>query len=184
MKNTRYILALAVIGSICHAQEEGGKQVFRDAATHEQLVGQLQQVSQEDPMKTMELSEGEDPSKVNQPQSLLDSSDFISFGGLTTLVPKRAIMQIPASFKERINNHIDGNRVVSWLDFVKLNQGWITMVEISRVQAEGNEPLAEAVRLQLEKNKNLVVATYHGGPISLLPLKEKKEESQTAIQNP
>jgi hypothetical protein len=65
-----------------------------------------------------------------------------------------------------------GATIQSWSEFYAANRGWITTVEVSRVQAEGNEPLAEETKRQLSKCGNLVVATYLGGPISLLPLKE------------
>ena len=44
-------------------------------------------------------------------------------------------------------------------------------MEITRVQAEGNEPIAEDTRQVMTKCLNLMVATYQGGPISLLPPK-------------
>ena len=65
---------------------------------------------------------------------------------------------------------------MSWMDFFTLNRGWITTVEVSRVQAEGNEALAEEISTRIGKSTNLVVATYMGGPISVLPPKVPEEE--------
>ena len=62
-------------------------------------------------------------------------------------------------------------RVPDWM--AGQNRGWITTVEVSRVQAEGNLAIAEETRERIGKSMNLVVATYMGGPISVLPLKEE-----------
>jgi hypothetical protein len=140
---------------------------MRDAATHEQLALTLRKSQQEDPMKNMAPTQGEDPSK-NLPKDLISQSDIVCFRGMATLVPKRAILQIPENCAERLKI-TPGAKIVGWAEFFAANRGWITTVEISRVQAEGKEPLAEDTRKQLTECRSLVVATYQGGPISLLP---------------
>lgn len=142
----------------------------RDAMTHDQLVLTLRQAEQNDPMKKMKAAKGEDPSAKNRPKSLLSESDIISYGGLATLVPKRAILQMPESWAGRLKIEA-GAKIVSWSDFYAQNRGWITTVEISREQAEGGQPLAEETKKMMKKSRNLVVATYQGGPISLLAAK-------------
>ncbi len=175
IRNTAISLASCV--AFLHA-EEAAKPVFRDTVTHEQLSKLRLGAQANDPMKALAKSEGDDPSKVNQPQNLLASSDLISFQGLTTLVPKRAIMMLPEKFKDRINNHQQGNRVVGWLDFYSANRGWITTVEINRAQAGGSERLDEALSEQLEKSKNMVVSVMESGPISYLPYREEDEKNE------
>jgi hypothetical protein len=101
-------------------------------------------------------------------ERLLNSSDIISFGGLATLVPKHAILQVPASCTGRMNIE-PGAKIVSWADFYAANRSWITTVEIGIVQAEGKQPIAEETKKMMSKSRNLIVATYQGGPISLLP---------------
>eukprot|EP00903_Cladosiphon_okamuranus_P003589 g3587.t1 len=142
--------------------EDGKKPVYRDAETHDQIAKKLKAGNSHNPMKTLIPSEGEDPSVKNRPQDIISSSDVISFGGLTTLVPKKAIMQIPEIYADRINNHTPGNRIVGWFDFYRMNRAWITTVEVTRVQAEGREPIPEEVAENLEKNRNLIIATYSG----------------------
>ncbi len=141
---------------------------MRDATTHEQLVLALRKADQSDPMKNLKPAKGEDPSVVNRPPSLLSSSDIVSFGGLATLVPKHAILQVPATCSGRLKIE-PGAKIVSWADFYAANRGWITTVEIGIVQAEGKQPLAEETKKMMSKSRNLIVATYQGGPISLLP---------------
>lgn len=152
---------------------------MRDAATHEQLVVMYRKVSQEDPMRKLVPAKGSDPSTVNQPLDLISQSDIICFNGVATLVPKRAVLQIPKNLADRLKWQ-PGARIQSWADFYAQNRGWITTVEVSRVQAEGNNPLAGETRKQLAKSGNLIVATYQGGPISVLPPKVPVE---TAITN-
>lgn len=150
--------------------------VMHDAATHEQIEATMRQAAQADPMKNMAESKLEDPA-VNLPKDLISQSDLISFNGLATLVPKRAILQIPKSFADRIH-FVEGSQIVAWSEFLTSNRGWISTLEISRVQAEGNAPLSEETNKQLSQCTNLVVCTYKGGPISMLPLKVLAEPTK------
>lgn len=159
-------------------EDQGDSQPrFRDAATHEQLSRKLQAAEQKDPMKKLTAANGEDPSKVNQPVNLLEQSDIICFRGLATLVPKRAILATPTQHKDCLTMQ-PGAKIVGWSDFFTANRGWITTVEVSRVQAEGNLAIAEETQERIGKSRNLVVATFMGGPISVLPLKEPKEAKE------
>ena len=60
--------------------------------------------------------------------------------------------------------------------------GWITTVEVSRVQAEGNLALADETAKRIQKSASLIVATYQGGPISVLPLKVPVEAKPKTIK--
>jgi hypothetical protein len=151
---------------------------MKDTVTHEQLVRQLRKTQQEDPMKQLPASQGEDPSR-NLPQDLISQSDIICFGGMATLVPKRAILEIPKNMVNR-TQLLPGCKLMGWAEFYAQNRGWITAVEVSRVQAEGNLALAEDVTERLKDCANLVVATYQGGPISVLPLKVPPPEQSPA----
>lgn len=143
---------------------------MRDAATHDQLALNYRKAAQLDPMRTMQPAKGADPSVVNQPQGIISQSDVICYNGTATLVPKRAILNLPAAMQSRLKFQ-PGAKLMSWSDFHAMNRGWISTVEVSRVQAEGNEALKEEISTRIGKSSNLVVATYMGGPISVLPLK-------------
>jgi hypothetical protein len=168
------ILFVAGWAGTCCAEDE--KPVYRDAATHEQLAQRLQMARQRDPMRNRQAVAGEDPSKVHRPQNLLDQSDIITFGGLSTIVPKRAILSTPANYKRYLTRE-PGARFVPWAEFYRKNRGWISTIEVSRVQAEGKESLSEEVLKRLEESSNLLVATHLGGPISVLPLQETDADS-------
>ena len=154
---------------------------MRDVASHQEVLAARRLALQTDPMQHLATVTGEDPSKANQPTDILAESDIISFRGMATLVPKRAILQTPQAYAGYLKMEA-GAKFVSWLEFYAANRGWITTVEVSRAQAEGNEPVAEETQKFLSTNRNLVVATYKGGPISVLPLKEPAPE--TAMQTP
>jgi hypothetical protein len=158
-----------------------GAPVMRDAATHEQIERTLRKMNAIDPMKKLEPSVGQDPSKVNQPVDLLESSDILCFNGMATLVPKRAILGVPKHLNERLTL-AKGARIVGWLEFLDANRGWVTTVEVTRAQAEGNDKLAEEITDRIGKSNNLVVATYLKGPISVLPLKEAEPAAPATAQ--
>ncbi|MEO5713538.1 MAG: hypothetical protein ABIT37_08605 [Luteolibacter sp.] len=144
--------------------------VMREAATHEDLTNVYRKAEQADPMRNLQPAKGSDPSVVNQPKDLVASSDIVCFGGTATLVPKHAILNIPKNLAGRLK-YLPGSRIQSWADFFAMNRGWITTVEVSRVQAEGNKAIDEKISDRISKSSNLIVATYMGGPISVLPPK-------------
>ncbi|RPJ31708.1 MAG: hypothetical protein EHM17_13695 [Verrucomicrobiaceae bacterium] len=176
---TLFVCAAALLSA--KAQPAVAAMQMRDVASQEELLLERRKALQIDPMKHLATATGEDPSKANQPTDILAESDIISFRGLATLVPKRAILQTPQSYAGHVKME-PGARFVSWREFYALNRGWITTVEVSREQAEGNAPFAEETRKFLGTNRNLVVATFKGGPVSVLPLKEPAPE--TAMQTP
>jgi hypothetical protein len=64
-----------------------------------------------------------------------------------------------------------------------MNRGWITTVEVSRTQAEGNLEIEKDIRNRIAESTNLVVATYQTGPISVLPLKVPASEATAETKN-
>jgi uncharacterized protein YfbU (UPF0304 family) len=176
---TLFVCAAVVLPAI--AQPAAPAMQMRDAPSHQQLLLERRKALQIDPMKHLQAATGEDPSKAYQPTDILAESDIISFRGIATLVPKRAILQTPQTYAGYLKME-PGAKFVSWLEFYAANRGWITTVEVSREQAEGNVPMTEETQKFLSKSRNLVVATYKGGPISVLPLKVPAPE--TAMQTP
>lgn len=164
----------------CNAAPE-----MRDAATNDDLTGKFRKASAENPLRKMKPKEvtGVDPTKVNQPEDLMATSDFITFKGISTLVPKKAILCIPKNYADRIK-FVPGTKIVVWSDFFLENRGWIKTMEVTRSQAEGVEPFDEKVAEGLQKSSILVVATYKGGPISVLPPKKTVEEQPKDPKDP
>lgn len=158
-------VTLLLVGRLSAAEP-----VMRDAATHEELSATLRVAINKGPLAELKPAPGPDPSKVNIPESIVATSDFLSFSGKATLVPKKAILHVPANMADRVK-HQPGSTIQTWAEFYAMNRAWITTVEVSRVQAEGNEPLAEDLLKRNAKSSSLVIATYLSGPISVLPLK-------------
>lgn len=158
---------------------------FRDAATHEDLAKTHQKAQRENPLQRLEGVKGPDLKDVKPIPDLLSRSDILSFGGLATLVPKRAILNQPADMGSRVNNFAQGSKIVGWKEFLQSNIGWITTIEVSRAQAEGKEVIDEKVVENYRKSSNLIIATYRGGPVSVMPLVEpeaKKTDSKPVTQ--
>lgn len=155
---------------------------MRDAATHEELSLQYRKTSQEDPMSKLAAAKGPDPSTANPMKSLIGDSEVLCFNGMVTLVPKRAVLQIPKSMADRLK-YQPGAKLLSWAQFYALNRGWITTVEVSRVQAAGTSAMSEVTQKQISKSANLIVATYQAGPISVLPLKVPVETTAKIPQS-
>lgn len=182
MKPTALLIVPLLLAGFAQA-EPTQKGVMRDVATDEQLAKIRHQSEQNAPMKTLTVLEGEDPTKLHQPEDLLAQSDIICFNGLVTLVPKLAIISAPENFRERYAIQ-PGAKFVGWADFYAQNRGWITTVEVSRAQAEGTVPLKETDQEAIGKSKNLVVATFSNGPISLNPVREPEPAVEETEQAP
>lgn len=156
---------------------DGSKPVMRDAATHEDLEQKLRRTQASNPLANYTPRHEADPTKKQQPVDILERSDVISFNGLTTIIPKRAILALPDAVKNRVGQHVPGHRIVAWKDFLIANRGWITTIEVSREQAEGRQALSEQVAERVTKSSRLVVATYQRGPISVMPPQEPTDEN-------
>lgn len=152
------------------AAEQPAKTVMRDVITHAELVKKLREAEASDPMKKMPQSQQTDPAKSNVSTDILKDSDFLCFNGKATLVPKRAILSLPENLKPRtvLQPNVP---FVSWADFFAANRGWITAYEVSRKQAEGREDFPEETKKTIAESGTVIIATFKGGPISVLPLK-------------
>ncbi len=196
-------IAISLLGALTAS----AKPPMRDATTHDELSLQYRKAAQEDPMRKLaavksgtpvkgsdpakgsdlgkgvnagkgaDLAKDAEAEKTESPPSLLAQSDIICFNGMATLVPKRAVIQIPKTMAGRLT-YQRGSKLMGWAAFYALNRGWITTVEVTQPQAEGNSPLPEETQKKIVKSGNLIIATYQGGPISVLPPKVPVEVSQ------
>lgn len=147
-----------------------------DALTEQELAEKLKKAPK--PLAVFQQVETkEDPSVVNRPGDLLSRSDILCLGDFATLVPKRAILHRPKALLSRIGMK-EGSKIQIWSEFYAANRGWISTVEVSRAQAEGKEPFPEDTMKTISRSSSIVVATYKGGPISVLS--EKFAESENA----
>ena len=152
----------------------------RDAATHNELVKLSLQAQDEKSPQGLQPTDGvKDPAKAAAVPDLIASSDILCNRGRATLVPKRAVLQIPERFNSRLKM-TEGSQILTWADFYALNRDWIRTMEVTRAQAEGVEPFPEATVEMMKSSKIVIVATLQGGPISVLPPSEPAPE-QTKI---
>ena len=153
---------------------------MRDVATHDQLSQRLRMTLQKDPIRNLGPETGNlevDPAVRTHSRDLVRDSTIISFKGNLTLVPKRAVLHIPDEMADRIGAK-SGQKVLTWADFLQSNRGWIRTVEVSRDQVMGNAPLPPNIVAAFAKSSSMVVATFKGGPVSVLPVKEPESTEE------
>ncbi|MDF1659918.1 MAG: hypothetical protein P1U58_20050 [Verrucomicrobiales bacterium] len=149
---------------------------MRDSAKHDDLSRKLRMAQRADPIRELGPPVGkteEDPSLANSERDLIKTSTVFSFRGFLTLVPKRAVLSLPENYKSRLSV-TKGAKVQTFRDFYQSNRGWIRTMEVSREQALGHVPFEEATALAIAESSQVVIATYKGGPISVLPLQEEE----------
>ena len=164
------LILVSLLGSIVATVGQADPTVMRESATNQQVSARYLEASQEDPMRKQTPVKSSDTTVAAPPTSLLNESDVICWNDTVALVPKRAILQVPKNYADRLKYKM-GAKLMSWGDFYAVNRGWITAIEVTRVQAEGSSPLPEQTTRQMTKSGNLIIATYQSSPISVLPLK-------------
>jgi len=171
-------LSLTASAALLWAAEEPApksKPAMRDATRHEDIVARMRRA--EDPMKNLPKAKDVPADKREaKPVDLLKRSDFLSLNGLSTLVPKGALLHVPEGYRSRLKFE-SGAKIVTWPEFFRRNRGWVTTLEVTREQAEGAKAFPETTLKALEKSPRVVVATLGGGPISVLPGKPAAKET-------
>lgn len=143
---------------------------MKDAARPEELAERQRMAREQQQPKVVNASEGTaDPSKTTRP-TVMSRSEILCFEGIATLVPKRAIINKPKAMEDRLVLS-ENARLTSWTEFHEANRGWIKTIEVTWKQAQGKEPFSEETVKMLEGTSAVVVATFRGAPVSVLPLK-------------
>jgi hypothetical protein len=99
-------------------------------------------------------------------QSLIKQSDILSDGHNWTLVPKGAVLHIPAELANRVAARPIGT-LLTWTDFLTVNRGWLFTEEVTFPQAAGKAPIPASRSEFWQKNGKVIVAVHLGGPISV-----------------
>lgn len=181
MKLSSLIIAALVLiaATPVYSQSRSSKSTakMRDVATNDQLSQKLRMAQQKDPIRNLGPAVGkkdEDPSVKNTKRDLIASSTILSYNGLLTLVPKRAVLFVPERLESRFGEK-PNIQVKTFQDFYAMNRGWIRTIEVTREQALGHTPFNEQTLKAIDESSSVVIATYRGGPISVLPLKDPEE---------
>jgi hypothetical protein len=172
MKTT--ILAFAVaFPIIASAQQPAGRIKMRDAATHESIVEAGRKAAEANKDKPTIFTPPTPEQLAEKPKrkNLLDSAEIVCGNGVATLVPKRALIHMPKALAGHVGMQ-DGAKFVSFADFMAVNRAWVISIPVTRKQAEGREPLAEAIVKSFDKETRMVVATLQEAPVTVLPMKE------------
>lgn len=163
-------LSCFALGMSSRAAEVSKGLPFREVPSNEELTVRLNQSKQQLATQVSTPSTAVNPAVERVEEDFMNSSEFLCFGDALTLVPKGAVLLVPKNLASRLKKQF-GVRLVNWSEFYPANRSWITTTEVSSDQAEGKVPLSEETNILNAKSGKLVVATYSGNPISVLPLK-------------
>lgn len=168
----------------CGQSVQVGRKVFRDAATHEQLSSQSAENA--DPMSGLDevvrIESSADAELMQAPTSLRERCEVLSYNGVSTYVPKRALLHVPEGWRKVLEADTTA-KLVPWDEFLRRNHAWIHVVEVKSAQAEGREPLSETLVESFADRQAIVVSVFHGGPISVMPLRDEIAVSESSNTN-
>lgn len=99
-------------------------------------------------------------------KGLIARSAVISSNQNWTLVPREAVLHVPAAYNKRVNDQRAG-KLVGWQQFYGKNRAWIKVVPVTIEQASGEKPLTKEYLDSLKRTGQVVVAVCKGGPISV-----------------
>lgn len=107
-------------------------------------------------------------------QSIISQSTVLHDGENWTLVPKGAVLHIPAAMKIRVDAKPVGS-LLPWTDFLVRNHAWLATQNVDLSQAAGRTPLPADRIASWARQDKVVVAVHYAGPISV-----RSAEPQTA----
>lgn len=147
-----------------------GPATMTEPVKGETLANRLRIANQNDPIRKLGPRAGEpgDPASRFTRRDLIRESAVLSRGTVMTLLPKRAILHLPETLKDSTGVK-EGSTLVSWQEFLNSNRSWIRTVEVSRERAIGQKPFSVKEAEALRSSGRIVVATFQGGPIAVLP---------------
>jgi len=171
------IFAVLILSAI--SSEALRADTMRDPVTHDQLAASLRMARQKDPIQGLGPAIGktdQDPSVRNGSRDLIKESAILCYRGFLTLVPKQAVLHLPPKLQDRfvVQPNI---KVQPWAEFYQANRGWIRTIEVTRAQAMGEVAMPVEIVESFKNSSSAVVATFKGGPISVLPVPEPAPES-------
>jgi hypothetical protein len=193
MPTTRLLLTLLVAGlpvlSASSQQPLPGKEgkQIRYRTTHDDLAKKQPARDPSVQDRTVALDElrkvnagggsAPDAAEAERTKGLVGRSTILSAGQNWTIVPKDAVLHVPAYYKARVDGERKG-RLIGWQEFYAMNRSWIRLHNVTMPQARGDTPLSEKDLQGHEATGLLVVAVCAGGPISV---KVPKEQSQDPV---
>lgn len=181
-----FAIGLSVLTFSGQASAQQSASKMRDSVKHDELSQKLRMAQQADPIRDLGPPAGnteEDPAKAQAERDLVKTSTVFAYRGYLTLVPKRSVLHVPDVYAKRLEVQ-NGAKVQTWRDFYQSNRGWIRTMEVTREQALGHVPFSEETAAAIQDSSVVVIATYQGGPISVLPPMEEEEVPSRSEMKP
>jgi hypothetical protein len=92
-------------------------------------------------------------------------SDFISFGGLTTFVPKGAVMHVPERIRACMTPDVKGE-LVFWTAFLNRFPALVEPFEVTIQEAAGATKIKPERLAAAMRSERIIVSVIHGNPTS------------------
>ncbi len=106
--------------------------------------------------------------KPPQAYSLAELSQFLGEGGSFVILPKGSVIHSPEGAQVQILKSPQG-QVTTWAEFLVAHRAWLTTCEVSQPQIRGEQPFTDEERAAFKKGGKVVVATFRGNPVTVLP---------------
>lgn len=157
---------LAILSSIAGSAIAAPQMV--DRVTPEQMAERQSSTPFAALQQQQEQATADMNAKVERPgeQSLIKQSDILHDGSNWTIVPKGALLHVPAQMSARVGAKPLGT-LLGWTEFLTANRAWIATEEVSFEQAAGKKPVADTKKEFWATQTKVVVAVHQGGPISV-----------------
>ena len=167
MKAIRNLVAIALVLSIpsIYAEKKKNGPIPRKPPSHEDIAKRQQEHSSRKPT----IVPSKQKARVTiKKRSLIANSTLLANRGHWTLVPKGAVIHIPAHLKSKVVTKPKGT-LLNWGQFLRKNYGWLHEHSVRMEQAQGKKPIAPDVIKAYKSMSKIVVATCAGNPISVAP---------------
>ena len=102
----------------------------------------------------------------------VSSTDIASYaqvihdGANWTMIPRGAVIHATDEGLERLGGRPVGN-LVSWREFLVINQDWLAAEEVTLSQAGGSRRIHPRRLEFFSKQKRMIIAVHRGSPIAL-----------------
>jgi len=156
------VLLAGIIVDTSLLQAQQARDVIREEALRQQVAA-APTLKAELKAKAVPLSS---PAPAIQ-SSLWKSSIILSDGEKFTLVPVGSILHLPAGLRSRVLAKPQGD-FTFWPSFLRRNAAWLSAREVSLPLSRGNAQESKALLKSLDRDPRLIVATFKGGPITIL----------------
>lgn len=153
-------LGVFLIATVVNAQQA------RDVVTEERLRQEIASTASLKSQFNAKAKALKGPAPIIR-SSLWSSSIILIDGEKFTLVPIGSVLHLPAELRSRVVSEPEGD-FTFWPAFLKRNAEWLSAKEVTLTLSRGNSQEAKALIKSLSKDSRIVIATFKGGPITIL----------------